>query len=104
MLSCFSFVRVACAFLCSSSLLNAFMGARCLYNRECLWPCNLFGTLVHLVADRVILFLTDGIPQDSRSTILTEMESQAAFFQYRINVLTYALGNGTLLVEYRLSW
>ena len=80
------------------------MGTCCLYNRECLWPCNLFGTLVHLVADRVILFLTDGIPQDSLMSILSQMETEAAFFQYQINVLTYALGNGMLLVDYWLSW
>eukprot|EP00117_Sycon_ciliatum_P027321 scpid18971/ scgid22226/ VWFA and cache domain-containing protein 1 len=42
--------------------------------------------------DRVILFLSDGDPGDSESEILSKQESAALPFNYRIHVLTYAMG------------
>eukprot|EP00117_Sycon_ciliatum_P047149 scpid21407/ scgid4711/ VWFA and cache domain-containing protein 1 len=43
--------------------------------------------------DRVILFLSDGVPTDSEGTILAEQERAARQFNYSIVVLTYAMGN-----------
>ncbi len=54
------------------------------------------------MAEKVILFLTDGVPSDSITTIMNRLSSKNALMKNAVIMLTYGLGSSEyiILVEF----
>ena len=56
-------------------------------------------SLIYFFADKVILFLTDGLPQDNLAHILATIRQENAKLDNQVVILTYGIGEGRQSVQ-----